>query len=114
MSQITSLYVHKALSQISAGVETADLLEKLGIMPGTDVDPRQMVSSTKFYDFFASLVAHDPDGLSLPLRIGATMRSDEYGAFGLAWKTAPSLRGSYARSQRYGHVLGSAETYMLE
>lgn len=95
-------------------METADLLEKLGIMPGTDVDPRQMVSSTKFYDFFASLVARDPDGLSLPLRIGATMRSDEYGAFGLAWKTAPSLRGSYARSQRYGHVLGSAETYMLE
>lgn len=114
MSQITSLYVHKILSQVSTGVETADLLEGIGIMPGAAVDPKQMVSSTKFYDFFASLAARDPDGLSLPLRIGATMRSDEYGAFGLAWKTAPSLRGSYTRSQRYGHVLGSAETYTLE
>jgi hypothetical protein len=83
-------------------------------MAGAAVDPKQMVSSTQFYDFFANLVARDPGGLSLPLRIGATMRSDEYGAFGLAWKTAPSLRGSYARSQRYGHVLGSAETYTLE
>jgi hypothetical protein len=114
MSQITSLYVHKVLSQVSAGVETADLLEDLGIMAGAAVDPKRMVSSTQFYDFFANLVARDPGGLSLPLRIGATMRSDEYGAFGLAWKTAPSLRGSYARSQRYGHVLGSAEIYTLE
>jgi AraC-like DNA-binding protein len=114
MSQITSLYVHKILSQVSAGVETADLVKGLGMAVGVAVDPKQMVSSTNFYDFFANLVARDPDGLSLPLRIGATMRSDDYGAFGLAWKTAPSLRGSYARSQRYGHVLGSAETYTLE
>jgi hypothetical protein len=114
MSQITSLYVHKILSQVSAGVETADLVKGLGMAVGVAVDPKQMVSSTDFYDFFANLVARDPDGLSLPLRIGATMRSDDYGAFGLAWKTAPSLRGSYARSQRYGHVLGSAETYTLE
>jgi AraC-like DNA-binding protein len=42
------------------------------------------------------------------------MQSNEYGAFGLAWKSAPSLRGSYARSERYGHVLGSAETYSVE
>jgi AraC-like DNA-binding protein len=114
MSQITSLYVHKVLSQVSAGVETADLLADLGIRPGATVDPAQMVSSSDFYDFFASVADRDPDGLSLPLRIGATMRSDDYGAFGLAWKTAPSLRGSYARSQRYGRVLGSAETYTLE
>ncbi|MEM9057397.1 MAG: AraC family transcriptional regulator ligand-binding domain-containing protein, partial [Pseudomonadota bacterium] len=54
------------------------------------------------------------DGLALPLRIGAAMRSNEYGAFGLAWKSAPKLRGSYTRSARYGHVLGSAETYSIE
>ncbi|MEO0817904.1 MAG: AraC family transcriptional regulator ligand-binding domain-containing protein [Pseudomonadota bacterium] len=64
--------------------------------------------------FFAALSERDPDGLKLPLRIGAAMRSDEYGAFGLAWKSAPDLRGSYVRSARYGRVLGSAETYSLE
>lgn len=89
MSQITSLYVHKILSQVSAGVETADLLRPLGITSGGSPDSAQMVPSAQFYDFFASLVARDPDGLALPLRIGASMQSDEYGAFGLAWKTAP-------------------------
>ncbi|NRA31155.1 MAG: AraC family transcriptional regulator ligand-binding domain-containing protein [Parvularculaceae bacterium] len=84
------------------------------LTPDGPVDPKRMVSANEFYSFFASLAARDPDGLTLPLRIGATMKSDEYGAFGLAWKSAPNLRGSFVRSERYGHVLGSAETYVIE
>jgi len=114
MSQITSLYVHKVLSHVSVGVETRDLLDGLGISPDEPINPKLMVSANQFYDFFASLAARDPNCLTLPLRIGASMRSDEYGAFGLAWKSAPNLRGSYVRSERYGHVLGSAETYSLQ
>ncbi len=113
MSQITSLYVHKVVAGASPGVETRDLVEGLGLSPEAPVDPARMVSSQDFYGFFAALAERDPDGLRLPLRIGAAMRSDEYGAFGLAWKSAPNLRGSYARSERYGIVLGSAERYAL-
>lgn len=114
MSDITSLYVHKVLDHVSAGVETRDLLEDLGLAPDGTIDPRLMVSANQYYEFFATLAARDPDGLTLPLRIGAAMKSDEYGAFGLAWKSAPNLRGSFVRSERYGHVLGSAETYTLQ
>lgn len=114
MSQITSLYVHKVLSHVSAGVDACDLLDDLGLAPDGTIDPKLMVPANQFYAFFETLAARDPDGLSLPLRIGASMKSDEYGAFGLAWKSAPNLRGSFLRSERYGHVLGSAETYSLQ
>ena len=114
MSQITSLYVHKVLGQVADGVATADLLNSLAMDSEGPIDPKQMVPSEAFYEFFAALSIRDPDGLSLALRIGATMRCDEYGAFGLAWKSAPSLRGSYIRSERYGQVLGSAEAYTLQ
>ncbi|MEM6413505.1 MAG: AraC family transcriptional regulator ligand-binding domain-containing protein [Pseudomonadota bacterium] len=114
MSQITSLYVYKVVAQASPGVQTDDLVKGLGLAPQGPIDPAQMVSSSAYYDFFAVLAERDPEGLILPLRIGAAMRSDEYGAFGLAWKSAPNLRGSYVRSVRYGHVLGSAETYSLD
>ncbi|SNC74665.1 AraC-type DNA-binding protein [Marinobacter sp. es.048] len=114
MAQITSLYVYKVVSQATPGVETRDLMEGLGLPAEGPIDPTRMVSSSEFYDFFAALVDRDPDGLLLPLKIGSAMRSDEYGAFGLAWKSAPTLRGSYTRAERYGHVLGSAETYSLE
>jgi AraC-like DNA-binding protein len=114
MTQITSLYVYKVVGQASSGVETRDLVEGLGLCPDGPIDPARMVSSSAYYDFFAALADRDPDGLRLPLKIGAAMRSDDYGAFGLAWKSAPNLRGSYVRSERYGHVLGSAESYSLE
>lgn len=114
MAQITSLYVYKVVSQASPGVETRDLIRRLGLSLDGPIDPTRMVSSVEYYDFFAELADRDPNGLSLPLRIGAAMRSDEYGAFGLAWKSAPTLRGSFTRAERYGHVLGSAETYSLE
>ena len=114
MADITSLYVYKVVGQASDGVETRDLVEALGLNPDGPVDPSQMVTSEDYYRFFAELTERDPDGLRLPLKIGAAMRIDEYGAFGLAWKSAPDLRGSFTRSERYGHVLGRAETYSME
>ncbi len=114
MSQITSLYVYKVIAQASPGVETRDLVENLGLAPDGPIDPAQLVPSQAYYEFFAALAERDREGLTLPLRIGAAMRSDDYGAFGLAWKSAPNLRGSYVCSERYGHVLGSAESYCLE
>jgi len=114
MSQITSLYVYKVVAGVSPGVNTADLVRQLGLSPDGPVDPTRMVPSAAYYDFFAALAARDPEGLTLPLRVGAAMNSDEYGAFGLAWKSAPTLRASFARSERYCHVLGSAETYSVE
>jgi len=114
MSQITSLYVYKVVSQASEGVETDDLVSTLGLPPNGPIDPKQMVPSADYYRFFAALAERDPNGLSLPFRIGAAMRIDDYGAFGLAWKSAPTLQGSFARSERYGRVLGTAETYTVE
>ena len=114
MGEITSLYVYKVVSQASEGVETRDLVEGLGLNPDGPIDPAQMVSSSDYYRFFAELEARDPEGLELPLRIGASMRSDKYGAFGLAWKSAPNLRGSFNRAERYARVLSSVEVYIFE
>ncbi len=114
MSQITSLYVYKVVSQASEGVETRDLVEGLGLAPDGPANSSQMVRSADYYDFFASLAERDLNGVALPLRVGAAMRCDEYGAFGLAWKSAPNLKGSFLRSERYGKVLGNAESYAIE
>ena len=46
-----------------------------------------------------------------PLRVGASMRCDEYGALGLAWKSAPDLRGCYDRIERYARVMTSVSSY---
>jgi AraC-like DNA-binding protein len=49
----------------------------------------------------------------LPLRVGASMRLDEYGALGLAFKAATTLGASFARVERYARLWTSVVAYEL-
>ncbi len=111
VGQITSLFVHKVIAQADASLDKRPFLEAVGVDPDALVDPKVMVADTDYYAFFASLARADPNGLELPLRTGASMRCENYGAFGLAWKSAPNLRGSCERAERYARVLTSVSTY---
>ena len=111
MGQITSLFVHKVIAQVDDSLDKRAYLTKVGLDPDAPVDPKIMVADTDYYAFFSELAMADPNGVDLPLRTGASMRSDDYGAFGLAWKSAPNLRGSCERAERYARVLTSVSTY---
>ena len=111
MGQITSLFAHKVVAQASDSLDRRSLLQSIGIDPDAPVDPKLMVADTSYYEFFANVARNDRDGISLPLRVGATMRCDDYGAFGLAWKSALNLLGSCERAERYARVLTSVATY---
>ena len=87
MGQITSLFVHKVIAEADESLDRRAFLEKTGIDPDAPVDPKVMVSDTDYYDFFAALAHADPHGLELPLRVGASMRCEDYGAFGNALLT---------------------------
>ncbi len=113
MGQVTSLFAWKVAAQIECAADRAALLRSVGIDPDGPVDPARMLPDDAYYAFFERAARADPDGTALPLRVGASMRADEYGAFGLAWKSAPSLRGSYERAERYARVLTSVTRYEL-
>ena len=111
MGQITSLFVHKVIRQADDSLDKRAFLQSVGVDADAPVDPKVMVDDADYYDFFERLVRADPQGLDLPLRVGATMRCEDYGAFGLAWKSAPTLRDSCERAERYARVLTSVATY---
>ena len=111
MGQITSLFVHKIVRQVHNSLDKKDLLQSIGLNPDAEIDPSIMVTDTDYYDFLEKIASLDPAATTLPLRTGASMRCDEYGAFGLAWKSALNLRGSYERAERYARVLTSVSTY---
>ena len=114
MGQITSLFVRKVVGVVEEGIDKDDLLRSVGIEPEKPVDPSLMVSDTAYYAFLERIAFSENNGTTLPLRAGAAMRCDDYGAFGLAWKSATNLRGSYERSERYAQVLTSVSTYEVE
>lgn len=114
MGQITSLFVRKVLSAVDNSVDKDTLLRSVGIKPDSPIDPSHMVSDIDYYAFLERVAAVDKTITTLPLRIGATMRCEDYGAFGLAWKSATNLRGSYERAERYARMLTNVSTHEVE
>lgn len=114
VGRITSLFAWKVARQVDAVPERSALLRSVGIDPEGEIDPAHMVPDTDYYAFFGRCAVADSKGWTLPLRVGASMRCDEYGAFGLAWKSAADLRGSYERAERYARVLTNVSTYEVE
>jgi len=111
VGQIRSLFIHKVIRQADEKLDRRALLESVGVDPDSPVDPKIMVADTDYYSFLEQIARSDPNVIDLPLRVGATMRCEDYGAFGLAWKSALNLRGSCERAQRYARVLTSVATY---
>ncbi|WP_246138084.1 AraC family transcriptional regulator ligand-binding domain-containing protein [Maritimibacter fusiformis] len=59
-------------------------------------------------------IADQIDVTDLPVRTGASLRLDEYGALGrLAFKAATTLGASYARVKRYARLWTSVVEYEL-
>jgi AraC-like DNA-binding protein len=113
VGQITSLFIHKVIRQVDGRLDRRALLESVGVDPDAPVDPKRMVEDVDYYVFLERIARADPNATDLPLRVGASMRTEDYGAFGLAFKSAPDLRGSYERTARYARVLTSVATYQV-
>ena len=113
MGRITSLFPWKVIRQADDSLDKSALLRSVGVDPAAPIDPAVMVTDTDYYTFLEAIARQDPYAIDLPLRTGATMRCDEYGALGLAWKSALNLRGLYERSERYAQVLTNVSTYEL-
>ncbi len=112
MGYVTSLFARKVVAAAGGGVDAAALLAGVGIDPDAPVDPGQMVPAERYYDMLER-IARQIDVTDLPVRTGASMRLDEYGALGLAFKAATTLGASYARVERYARLWTSVVDYEL-
>ncbi|MEO0424451.1 MAG: AraC family transcriptional regulator, partial [Pseudomonadota bacterium] len=75
----------KVLKQVSEHVDRAALLAPLGLSVDADTptDPSRMIDDGDYYALLERIAQEDPRAIDLPLRTGASMRCDDYGAFGL-------------------------------
>lgn len=112
MGQITSLFARKMVAAAGPAVDGAALLSSVGLNPDGPWDPKVMLPAAQYYDLLERM-ALVTDVTELPLRTGASMHCDDYGALGLAWKAAPDLRGSFSRVERYARLWTSVVEYEL-
>ena len=113
MGAITSLFARKMIAAAGPGADVQNLLRSVGLDADATVDPKSMVADAAYYDLLERIAAQT-DATNLPLRTGASMRCDDYGALGLAFKAAPTLHGSYSRVARYARLWTSVVEYELQ
>lgn len=112
MGAITSLFVRKVVAAAGPGTDARNLLASVGLEADATVDPKVMIADTAYYDLIER-IASETDITDLPLRTGASMRCDDYGALGLAFKAAPTLQGSFSRVERYARLWTNVVEYEL-
>lgn len=112
MGYVTSLFARKVVAAVGNAIDGAAFLRGAGIDPDGAWDPKVMIPDSAYYDLLERIAA-GVDVTDLPLQVGASMRLDEYGALGLAFKAATTLGASYARIERYARLWTSVVEYEL-
>ncbi|MEM8840311.1 MAG: AraC family transcriptional regulator [Pseudomonadota bacterium] len=112
MGQVTSLFAHKMIAAVGNAVDTRAALRTAGLDPDAPQDPKVMITDDAYYTMLEEM-ASQTDVTALPVKVGASMRCDEYGALGLAWKAAPNLSGSFSRVERYARLWTNVVEYEL-
>ncbi|MGQ3486979.1 AraC family transcriptional regulator [Roseovarius pacificus] len=112
MGYVTSLFARKVVAAAGSGVDVAEALSSVGIDPEGPWNPKHMIPAERYYDMLER-IADQIDVTDLPVRTGASMQLDQYGALGLAFKAATTLRASYARVERYARLWTSVVEYEL-
>lgn len=112
MGYVTSLFARKMVAAAGNGIDADEMLTSVGIDPAGPWDTGQMIPAKRYYDMLERM-AERIDVTDLPVRTGASMRLDEYGALGLAFKAATTLGMSYARVERYARLWTSVVEYEL-
>ena len=113
MGSVTSLFLRKMVNAAVGEAANADWLRSVGIDPNEEPNPKLMIADTAYYDLLER-ITQGKEATDLPLRVGASMRCDDYGALGIAFKAAPDLFGSYSRVERYARLWTSVVDYTLE
>lgn len=113
MPYVTSIFARRVIQAAGDDVDGPSLLRGLGIDPDGPFDVRDMIDAEAYYDLLETITSTMPAGHALPVRTGPLMRSEDYGALGLAWKSAPTTRQSLERVERYCRLWTGNMTYEL-
>jgi AraC-like DNA-binding protein len=114
MGAISSVFVRKVVAAAEVDLDKIDLLRNAGVDPDAAPELAQMVSEDNYYTLLETLADAEGESPKFQINAGASMRCEDYSAFGMAWKAATTLHGSMERAERYSRLLTSVSTYTVE
>ncbi len=112
MGAVTEPIVRRFIEVSRGPVSQEALLAGVGLTDSPDASaPTRVVPAETYYDLLERLFDGSDHGL--PVRYGEAVRPEDFGAFGLAVKTAGSVREALERLVRYILVVSDTLEYEL-
>lgn len=113
MAYVSSLFARRMIEAAGPAVDPAAFLRSVALDPSAPLDLRHVIPAEAYLELLERLARAMPDGHTLPLRAGPLIRPEDYGALGLAWKAAPTVRHVLARAERYSQLWTDDLAYEL-
>lgn len=118
MGYISTIFANRALELCCAeqpgGSESRKrILNASGITPSSLDNPEQMIANSDFFSLLETIAGQCNSGRTIGFRVGASMLCDDYGAFGLGFKSAIDLGGSFKCVERFGKVVTNVANFSI-
>lgn len=113
MTYVLAMFVKKMIDQAPASLDRSALFASTGITEAEAANPATMVRDTTYYSLLETIAAAEAPDIGFHLRTSAAMSCADFGAVGLAWKSAPTLRRSFRRMDRYVRAFNTTATFRL-
>lgn len=99
--KVSAFYARKQIEHADRVPDRSRLHDIVGLTPEELRDPAIMISAERYYALLETIARSEWPDLSFHMRVCASMRCEELRAFGLAFKSAPTLRQAFTRMGRY-------------
>lgn len=114
MTAVSTLYARKQIEHAEQIAEKGRLYDLLGMTPEQLADPTGMVPVLAYFELMEAIADSEFPDLRFHMKTCQSMRCDEFGAFGLAVKSAPTLRHGFQRIWRYVRLHNRVATFAAE
>ena len=114
MAAISALFVRKHIAAAARIADKRALWTLVGLSPEAAEDPEAEVAPEAYFALLETIAASEAPEVRFLTEVCAAMRCEEFGAIGLALKSAPTLRHAFLRQARYARRFNSASTFAFE
>ncbi|MDA5556588.1 AraC family transcriptional regulator [Shimia sp. MMG029] len=114
MTAVSAMYARKQIEQAINLPDKAPLYQIIEMTPDQLQDGAVMVPIAAYLSLIEAIAQSEWPDLRFHMRTSQSMRCDEFGVFGLAFKSAPTVRQGLQRLQQYVRLHNRVSEFAAE
>lgn len=113
MASVSTIFVSRIIDRVSDRLDRGTLCRVAGMDADSSTPSPAMISAENYYSLLEMIAETEKPDIRFLLGISMSATCSDFGAVGLAWKSAPTLRHSFLRMDRHARAYNTASTFKL-